>query len=128
MIHSLKKNVVPILRECGFKGSFPHFYRKLECRLDLIMFQFSAWGGTLYVEVSKCAPDGHLDVSGEFYTPNKVKVYCIDLAHRKRLGRHTQEMFKFNENNTVVVSTYVREALQEAEDWWSSYPNWWIQY
>ncbi|MFB8424937.1 DUF4304 domain-containing protein [Priestia megaterium] len=126
MIHSLKKNVVPVLKGCGFKGSFPHFYRKLESRLDLIMFQFSAWGGTLYVEVSKCAPDGHIDVSGEFYASNKVKVYYIDLAHRKRLGNKTKEMFKFDKNNTVAVSICVKDVLQEAEDWWSSYPNWWI--
>ncbi|MGF9891217.1 DUF4304 domain-containing protein [Priestia megaterium] len=126
MIHSLKKNVIPVLRNCGFKGTFPHFYRKLESRLDLIMFQFSAWGGTLYVEVSKCAPDGHLDVSEELYIPNKVKVYHIDLEHRKRLGNETQEIFKFDKDNTEEVSICVRKTLKEAEEWWNSYPDWWI--
>lgn len=54
MIASLKKTVIPRLRENGFKGSFPHFYRKTEQRADLLMFQFSMWGGVLYVEISKC--------------------------------------------------------------------------
>ncbi|WP_350163607.1 DUF4304 domain-containing protein [Priestia megaterium] len=63
------------MRDRGFKGSFPHFYRELENRVDLLMFQFSAWRGVLYVEVSKCSPEVHIDVSETFYTPNKVKVY-----------------------------------------------------
>ncbi|MGG3196157.1 DUF4304 domain-containing protein [Priestia aryabhattai] len=85
MINSLRENVIPTLRDRGFKGSFPHFYRKLEDRVDLLMFQFTAWGEALYVEeVSKCSPGGHIDVSETFYTPNKVKVYNIDTAHRQR--------------------------------------------
>ncbi|WP_394531694.1 hypothetical protein C1N83_24365 [Priestia aryabhattai] len=100
MINSLRKNVIPTLRDRGFKGSFPHFYRKLENRVDLLMFQFSAWGGVLYVEVSKCSPEGHIDVSETFYTPSKVKVYNIDTAHRQRLGKEIDEMFKFNKDNT----------------------------
>lgn len=126
MILSLKKNVIPALRGLGFKGSFPHFYRKLENRLDLIMFQFSAWGGVVYVEVSKCAQNGHLDASGEFQIPNKVKVYHIDLAYRKRLGKDTEEIYKFNRDNTEAVSICITEALKEAEDWWITSPNWWL--
>ncbi|MGG0309112.1 DUF4304 domain-containing protein [Priestia megaterium] len=126
MINSLRKNVIPTLRDRGFKGSFPHFYRKLENRVDLLMFQFSAWGGVLYVEVSKCSSEGHIDVSETFYTPNKVKVYNIDTAHRQRLGKEIGEMFEFNKDNTEVVSLNVRESLKEGEEWWNSSPNWWV--
>lgn len=126
MINSLRKNVIPNLRNRGFKGSFPHFYRKLENRVDLLMFQFSAWGGVLYVEVSKCSPEGHIDVSETFYQPNKVKVYNIDTAHRQRLGKEIREMFEFNKDNTEVISLNVRESLKEGEEWWNSSPNWWV--
>nr|WP_268888411.1 DUF4304 domain-containing protein [Heyndrickxia shackletonii] len=40
MISALKKIVVPELRERGFKGSFPHFRRIFENKIDLITFQF----------------------------------------------------------------------------------------
>ncbi|MGM0875889.1 MAG: DUF4304 domain-containing protein [Bacillota bacterium] len=42
MINSLKQIVIPILRERGFKGSFPHFYRKLDNQTDLLMFQVNS--------------------------------------------------------------------------------------
>ncbi|GAB1764329.1 DUF4304 domain-containing protein [Priestia megaterium] len=126
MINSLRKNVIPTLRDRGFKGSFPHFYRKLENRVDLLMFQFSAWGGVLYVEISKCSQEGYIDVSETFYTPNKVKVYNIDTAYRQRLGKEVGEMFEFNKDNTEVISLNVRESLKEGEEWWSSSANWWV--
>jgi hypothetical protein len=59
MISSLKQIVIPTLRNRGFKGSFSHFYRKLENKKDLLMFQFIQWGGTLYVEISKCPLSGN---------------------------------------------------------------------
>lgn len=126
MINSLRKNVIPAMRNRGFKGSFPHFYRKLEDHVDLLMFQFSAWGGVLYIEISKCSPEGYTDVSKTFYKPNKVKVYNIDIEHRQRLGKDLYEMFEFNKDNTELISLAVRNALEEAEDWWDSSANWWV--
>ena len=126
MINSLKENVIPIMRNLGFKGSFPHFYRQLEDRVDLLMFQFSAWGGVLYIELSKCSPEGHTDVSETFHTPNKIKVYDIDIEHRQRLGKDSYEMFEFNKENTELISLDVRDALKEAEEWWNYSANWWI--
>lgn len=128
MIKSLKEVVIPILRDRGFKGSFPHFYRKLEERTDLLMFQFSMWGGVLYVEISKCSPEGHTDVSGKFRTPNKMKVYYIgdgSAWHRYRIGKDVNGMFEFNKDKTIEVAILIRNSLSEAEEWWNSYPNWW---
>ncbi|MGK7377600.1 DUF4304 domain-containing protein [Planococcus sp. 1R117A] len=128
MISSLKKNVIPFLREKGFKGSFPHFYRKEKERADLLMFQFSMWGGVLYVEISKCPPEGYTDISGEFRQPNKMKVYYIGDPsrgwHRHRVGDGVKDMFEFNKENTDHVALQIKESLEEAEEWWASYPNW----
>ncbi|WLD91722.1 DUF4304 domain-containing protein [Alkalihalobacillus sp. AL-G] len=128
MIRSLKELVIPILRESGFKGSFPHFYRKLEEQTDLLMFQFSMWGGVLYVEISKCPPEGHTDVSGKFRTPNKMKVYYIgdgSAWHRHRIGKDVKGMFKFHKDNTDEIGKLIKNSLSEAGEWWTSYPNWW---
>lgn len=128
MINSLKNTVIPELRKKGFKGSFPHFYRKTETHADLLMFQFSLWGGVLYVEISKCSSEGHKDVSGEFRLLNKMKVYYIGDptgSHRYRLGEGVKDMFEFNEVNADQVAFEVKESLEEAEEWWESYPDWW---
>ncbi|USK68531.1 DUF4304 domain-containing protein [Peribacillus asahii] len=131
MIKSLKKVVIPVLRERGFKGSYPHFYRKLENQTDLIMFQFSMWGGVLYVEISKCSSEGYINYSGKHILPNKVRVYDIGglgddgLPHRTRIGKEINGTFEFKEHNTEEVSRKVVNSLEEAEEWWSSHPNWW---
>ncbi|WNS79545.1 DUF4304 domain-containing protein [Domibacillus sp. DTU_2020_1001157_1_SI_ALB_TIR_016] len=131
MIKSLKEIVIPVLRELRFKGSFPHFYRKLEERADLLMFQFSMWGEALYVEISKCPSEGHVDRSGKHIPLNKVKVYDVDvfdgdgLPYRIRIGKEEKGMFEFNKDNTDKISWLIRNALSEAEEWWNSSPNWW---
>ncbi|WKA60261.1 DUF4304 domain-containing protein [Planococcus shenhongbingii] len=128
MIGSLKNTVIPELRGKGFKGSFSHFYRKTEERADLLMFQFSMWGGVLYIEISKCSPEGHTDVSGKFRPPNKMKVYYIGDPsgwHRYRIGDGGKDMFEFNEVNTDQVVLQIKESLEEADEWWASYPDWW---
>ncbi|WP_416144598.1 DUF4304 domain-containing protein [Planococcus koreensis] len=128
MINSLKKTVIPRLREKGFKGSFPHFYRKTEERADLLMFQFSMWGGVLYVEISKCPPEGCTDSSDEFYPLNKMKVYFVtggSPMNRQRIGKNVNGMFEFDKDNTDQAALQIEESLTEAEEWWGSYPEWW---
>lgn len=66
MINSLRKNVIPIMRNGGFEGSFPHFYRRLEDRVDLLMFQLSALSGVFSMEASKYFPEGHIHVFKTF--------------------------------------------------------------
>ena len=60
MISKLKKIVVPGLRERGFKGSFPHFRRISEKKIDLITFQFHRYGGGFVIEVEVCSPEGFI--------------------------------------------------------------------
>ncbi len=79
MENSLKAIVVPILRERGFKGSFPHFRRRGETRIDLISFQFLSSGGSFVAEVARCGPEGT-----RFSGPDDAKV--SEVAVRLRLG------------------------------------------
>lgn len=122
MIKSLNEIVFPVLRERGFKGKFPHFYRKVKERTDLLMFQFDLHGSTLSVEISKCPSQGYLDSSGKRVPPDKLKVYQIGV-NRTGIGDGT---FKFNGNNTKEVSRKVLYSFKEAEEWWNTYPNWWV--
>jgi hypothetical protein len=125
MINSLKKNVIPTLRERGFKGSFPHFYRSLENQTDLLMFQFSQWGGTLYVEISKCPLNGSTGFKDQQIPVNKIKVYQVvgnSFKDRHRIGPDPR--FEFSINNTEEVAKNIQKSLIEAEDWWKGHPNW----
>jgi hypothetical protein len=58
MIKALKSILVPLLREKGFKGSFPHFRRLLETRIDLISFFFDKYGGGFIVEIGASPVNG----------------------------------------------------------------------
>ena len=58
MIETLKEYVVPVLRERGFKGSFPHFRRPTATAIHLLTFQFDKWGGGFTIEIAVCPPDG----------------------------------------------------------------------
>jgi hypothetical protein len=129
MIKSLKQIVIPSLREQGFKGSYPHFYRKSDDRTELLMFQFSIYEDVLYVEISKCSSQGYYDeISGNHIPPNKIKVYQIGGGspfNRTRIGKDTEHTFVFNEINTNEIARRILNTLREAEEWWSIYPNWW---
>ena len=126
MVNSLKKLVIPTLKERGFKGSFPHFYRKLENQTDLLMFQFSQWGGTLYVEISKCPLNGITGFQEQQIPVNKIKVYQVvgnSFNDRNRIGPGLG--FKFSISNTDEVAKNIQKSLDDAEDWWREHPNWW---
>ncbi|MFC7371859.1 DUF4304 domain-containing protein [Fictibacillus iocasae] len=131
LVTSLNEIVIPHLRERGFKGSLPHFYRKCADRTDLIMFQFSLYGEVLYVEISKCSKDGYTEeTTGKHISPQKVKVYQIGGGspyNRTRIGKDSDDEFTFNEKTTDETARKIVDALDEAEKWWSSYPNWWNQ-
>jgi len=58
MMEALHRVVVPMLRDMGFTGSFPHFRRVHDTQIDVLTFQFNRWGGSFVVEVAFCEPVG----------------------------------------------------------------------
>jgi hypothetical protein len=129
MESSLKAIVVPELRTRGFKGSFPHFRRIMENRVDLLTFQFRLSGGSFVAEIGTCGPEGT-----RFSPPAKAKV--SEVAKRFRLGAERQgsdHWFHFGQpsyesGNEVVhpQSRYDEIAIEVAnligcqgESWWS---------
>jgi hypothetical protein len=57
MRKALQVIVVPVLRERGFTGSFPHFRRRRQKGIDLLTFQFDKYGGGFVVEIAVCEVD-----------------------------------------------------------------------
>ena len=80
----LKAQVVPLLRERGFSGSFPHFRRIQTDRIDLLSFQFDKYGGGFVIELAKSLPTGIQMSWGELIPPTKVTTQHVNV--RLRLG------------------------------------------
>ncbi|MFF2755883.1 DUF4304 domain-containing protein [Psychrobacillus sp. NPDC058041] len=120
MISSLKKIVIPTLREKGFKGSFPHFRRIKENKIDLLTFQFDRYGGGFVIEVAVCRPNGVTHHWGEKVPLNKVTAH--DLNNRPRLN--CGEWFRYDASSSDedifdVIAYGVLNCIPEAENYWN---------
>ena len=68
----LKNHCIPLLREHGFKGSFPNLYKENDGFVFLINFQFYSSGGSLCINL------GYAD-------PNRQNVYYQKETEIKKL-------------------------------------------
>jgi hypothetical protein len=120
MIAALKRTVVPVLRELGFKGSFPHFRRTLDSRVDLLTFQFYSSGGQFVVEVGSFPSTGYMHY-GKLIPPEKVRM--PHLLSRLRLGAKDEgsdHWFGFEAGNFEEVAGSVVPYIRgQAVEWWS---------
>ncbi|MBT2606396.1 DUF4304 domain-containing protein [Bacillus sp. ISL-53] len=107
---ALKQVVIPILREQGFKGSFPHFRRFNENNIDLITLQFNKWGGSFVVELATWPKEETTMYWGEKTPPNKVTAHHMD--ERFRLGAKCLEDdgIWFSYENAVTDADYEKVA------------------
>jgi len=125
MISELKKIVVPELRKRGFKGSFPHFRRISEDKIDLMTFQFDRYGEGFVIEVGVCSPEGFTHSWGEKVSPNKVTAHDLNPDNRLRLKENDGQWFRYdaeNESEDIYenVAIEVMKHLYEAEEYWKN--------
>jgi hypothetical protein len=123
MILSLKKLFVPALRARGFKGSFPHFRRIRDDRIDLLTVQFDRHGGGFIIEVSKCPPNGYTTHWGKQLPPNKVRAWDLDRRHRVGSPKPGVDghWFRFDDGTpTEVVANQATLLLEEADRLWET--------
>lgn len=116
----LKNNVVPALRERGFAGSFPHFSRRREDRIDLLSFQFSNFGPDLYIEIASGTPDGARLSDGTVISPTKMRTYHAGLF-RRRIGSQPALDFSGVEDPgaaTHFVNKVMTAIDLQGEPWW----------
>jgi len=81
---ALKKLVVPVLRERGFSGSFPHF-RRIKEEVDLLTFQFDRNGGGFVIEAAKGKKEGFTTHWGKHIPAAKLTAWDLHPNDRKRL-------------------------------------------
>ena len=136
MISALKATFVPELRRLGFKGSFPHFHRRLAHRVDFVTVQFNRDGGSFVVEIAKCGPNGKSEGFGSELPVSKLNVQFfrdrLRLGSDRNAGR-TDHWFQFGRRTddppepTKPASFYENVALSvvplletQAEEWWNA--------
>ena len=129
MIETLKEYVIPVLRDKGFKGSFPHFRRLTQTVIHLLTFQFDKWGGSFVIEIAVCSPKGCTTHWGKFIPPTEIRAW--DINQRLRLGatdgNSDGRWFKYAKRGLFSLGDpYEKAALEvlpffdEAESWWKT--------
>lgn len=120
MIAELKLVAVPVLRELGFKGSFPNFRRNCANQVDLLTFQFSMAGGQFVIEIGKFPSAGY-ELYGKLIPPADVKMR--HLLRRLRLGakdESSDHWFNYDAGKYADVANAVVPLIRgQAEQWWA---------
>jgi hypothetical protein len=130
MISVLRESVFPTLRELGFSGSFPHFRRIRETKIDLLTFQFNRHGGSFVVEIACCGPEGFTTYWGKQIPPKKISAHDLHPNKRLRLGAKAPcedgQWFSFESNRASVYQEIVLKLLSlirsDAENFWRVQP------
>jgi hypothetical protein len=126
---SLKTNTVPLLRERGFKGSFPHFYREIGGHVDLLMFQFRLDGSSFVVEIAYADPDGKNIYFRPETATSKLQVSAATKRYRLGSARKHQVDGEWLSLDSGPLTSQARHFqklalkvnslfLDEAEQWW----------
>jgi hypothetical protein len=132
MIKYLSELVIPLLREKGFKGSFPHFRRITKERINLLTFQFDRSGGAFVIEIANCQPEGFETSWGAKIEPNKLTAH--DMFNRKRIQANmntqsslTADWFRYDQqyflgfgNIYKKICKDVLSRLEIAEHYWQN--------
>ncbi len=119
MIAELKRTVTPVLREMGFRGSFPHFRRAGPAQVELLTFQFASGGGAFVVEIGKFPTEGY-QLYDRLIPAAEVKMH--HLLRRLRLGARNEDddhWFNFEAGDYADTAAAVIPFLQgQAVNWW----------
>jgi hypothetical protein len=123
MDDALKEYVVPALRERGFKGSYPHFRRSLQNRVDLLTIQYDKNGGGFVVEIGRCGVEGVTTHWGKHVPAAKVTAWDLHPDKRLRLkskaGAGTDAWFRFESGEYGEVAGQVLSRLMDADNYWA---------
>ena len=123
---ALKRVTVPRLRAAGFRGTLPDFRRAHAGGVDLVCFQFSQWGPSLYVEIARVGPQGVHYASGDQRPIDGIKVHHVPLGDRQRVGSPAEVANGFDfaavESDPELADRLARriaDLLDHAQPFWN---------
>lgn len=138
MLTALKAVFIPALRQRGFKGSLPHFYRNTPARADFVSIQFYSAGGSFVVEIACCPPDGPAAGPGKGLPIARLNTTYFGTG-RIRLtqegnGQTGEQWFSFGPRSyepdqpiqppahyEAVAASLLPLLDTQAENWWASH-------
>jgi len=135
VMKALSSTFVPHLRARGFAGSFPHFRRKLDDRIDFLDVQFAREGGRFCINIGQTGPDGLQDPNWPGLSIEKTTVG--HLRQRSRVGRGfwAKQWFDFGPRSydpaqptkpeayyANIASDAVRAFDKDGERWFGKLP------
>jgi len=124
MNNAIKEITVPFLRQQGFKGSFPHFRRLKDDRINLLTFQFSLSSSKFVVEISNCSPKGIVTLWGKEIIPSKCNAH--DMYTRLRIGSvKNRGDYWFDFNKESFWNNIYKKRAKEIIDLWDEAEKWW---
>ena len=128
MTAAIKSLVVPDLRARGFAGSFPSFHRVTQGCLELVHFQFSRYGGGVFVNIGSSRVNQ--DAAQVHQAVAREKLAAWNAQHQERLrptGWFADQCFRYDRKRDqglggmlfVNIATHIVELLDsQAEPWW----------
>ena len=128
MEYALKEECIPLLRELGFKGSFPNFYRNKNGFISLINFQFFSSGESFCINLSYADSDR----KNIYFRPDTEakKLTVSQTTDRIRLGSENGDRwFSYGITNygeyrgtpispSDIIVTVNNLIKTQAEQWW----------
>lgn len=120
---ALKASVVPLLRDSGFTGTYPHFRRLRTTHVELLTFHFDINGGGFLVEIARGGIGGVTTHLGNHIQASKIKSWDLPPSDRLRLkpreGSSTDSWFRYESGSYDSVAQEVLAVLPLAHDFWS---------
>jgi hypothetical protein len=124
MDKAIKEIAVPFFREKGFKGSFPHFRRVKNDRINLLTYQFSLSSPKFVIEISNCSPNGIITSWGKEINPSKCNAH--DMYRRLRVGSiKNKEDYWFDFSKESIFLNIYKKRANEIIDLWYEAEKWW---
>ncbi|MBI1373435.1 MAG: DUF4304 domain-containing protein [Phycisphaera sp.] len=131
MLSKIKRTVVPVLHDLGFKGLMPHYHRVRGRHVDLAYIQFASGGGSFVVELSYAdSARDNVDIPKfKAYVPDKLRVSHMTVSRRLGAGDDSDDFwFAFEKCERAgmagtpsdLASSVARLLETDAVSWWDS--------
>ena len=121
---ALADRVVPVLREHGFTGRFPHFRRITPHKVDLLTFQFNRHGGGLVIEIAEGPVPYFTTPWGKQVPASSLTARDLHPDQRARLqpggSGSVDAWYRYDRGmSPAAVAEQVRSDLPQVEAWFA---------
>jgi hypothetical protein len=126
---ALKAGCIPALRDQGFKGTFPNFYKERESFVALVNFQFFSSGGSFCINLGYADPERRNVFFKPDSEPRALRVSATRDQSRLGSAGKGDNWFSFGKTSygefrgstsevNEIADLCAKLFVSEAESWW----------